>query len=329
MSNRVPLSVVDLMPHRDGAPQSETVAETVTAAQAAERAGFTRYWIAEHHNSLGLSSSATVVVMAEVAAATSAIRVGAGGIMLPNHSPYVVAEQFGTLDAFHPGRIDLGLGRAPGTDPWTAQALRRTKEGAKDFPQEVVEILGYLGEPRPGQHVQAHPGQGSNVPVYLLGSSTYGATLAAQLGRPYVFAAHFAPQQMHEALDAYRSQFRPSAVLDEPYAIVAAGAIVAETDERARYLATSTQQRFATLARGDMRFLPPVEDLTAVTSPRERQIVDQMLSETAIGSPSTVVDALEDLQHRTDADEIMLMTETYDIADRVRSHELLGEAWNA
>lgn len=326
-SPSIPLSVVDLMPSRDGESPSQTMADTLELARAAETAGYRRYWIAEHHNSEGLASSATVVVMAEVAAATERIRVGAGGIMLPNHAPYVVAEQFGTLEAFHPGRIDLGLGRAPGTDPFTSQALQRSAAGAAEFPQEVAQVRAFLGPVAPDQRVRALPGQNSNVPVFILGSSTYGATLAAQLGLPYVFASHFAPDQLLVALDAYRSGFHPSAVLDRPHAILAAGAVVAETDERARRIFTAMQRRFLTLIRGRMQFLPPVEDIDAIWSPAERQAVGSMLRESHVGSPTTVRAGLADLVERTQADELMLMTETWDLADRIRSYELLADTW--
>lgn len=212
---------------------------------------------------------------------------------------------------------------------WTSQALHRTAQNVNQFPQQVQEILGYLDDARTGQHVRALPGQGSHVPVHILGSSTFGATLAAQLGLPYVFASHFAPQQMMEALDAYRAGFRPSEVLDKPHAIVAAGAVVADTGEKARRVFTSMQQRFATLASGNMRLLPPVDDIEKVWDPQQRHIVTSMLAEAQVGSPTTVRDGLADLQSRTGADELMLMTETWDIADRVRNYELLGDVWNA
>ncbi|MFJ7498057.1 LLM class flavin-dependent oxidoreductase [Streptomyces sp. NPDC097727] len=324
----IPLSVVDLMPFPKGHSATRTMSDTLAVARAADAAGYHRYWIAEHHNAAGLASSATVVVIAEVAAATERIRVGAGGIMLPNHTPYVVAEQFGTLAAFHPGRIDLGLGRAPGTDPWTVRALRRGT-GADDFPREVAQVREYLGPARPTQRVRAIPGQGSEVPVFILGSSTFGAALAAQEGLPYVFASHFAPDQLLLALDTYRSNFRPSAVLDKPYAIVAAGTVVAETDEKARHLFTAMQRRFLTLVRGNMEFLPPVEDIDAIWTPAEREAVGAMLRESHVGSPAAVRKSLAELVERTRADELILMSETWDLEDRIRSYELLAEAWHA
>lgn len=325
-SANIPLSAVDLMPFRKGDDASRAMSDTLATARAADAAGYHRYWIAEHHNAEGLASSATTVVMAEVAAATERIRVGAGGIMLPNHAPYMVAEQFGTLAAFHPGRIDLGLGRAPGTDPWTVRALRRGSD-AKDFPAEVAQVRDHLGPARPTQRVRAIPGQGSEVPVYILGSSTYGAALAAQEGLPYVFASHFAPDQLLLALDTYRSNFRPSAVLDEPYAIVSAGAVVADTDAEARRVFTSMQQRFLTLVRGNMQFLPPVDDIDALWNPAERAAVEGMLRESHVGSPTTVREELTELAKRTGADELMIMSEAWDLKDRIRSHELLAEAW--
>ncbi|MGD7731586.1 LLM class flavin-dependent oxidoreductase [Propionibacteriaceae bacterium G57] len=326
-SARIPLSVVDLMPSRESDPYTRTMSDTLAFAQGVEKAGYHRYWVAEHHNSEALASSATVVVMAEVAAATSTIRVSAGGIMLPNHAPYVVAEQFGTLDAFHPGRIDLGLGRAPGTDPWTSRVLQRDAGAASSFPDEVSLVQAWLGPVQPGQHVQALPGQGSNVPIYILGSSTFGASLAAQRGLPYVFASHFAPDHLMTALDLYRTNFRASEHLDRPYAIVAANAVVADTDERARYLFTAMQQRFALLARGQMKFVPPVDDIETVWSPEEKAVVNRMLAESHVGSPTTVRDGLDDLVERTRADELMLSAETWDLGDRVRSFELLADAW--
>ncbi|MGW5152618.1 LLM class flavin-dependent oxidoreductase [Rhodococcus koreensis] len=327
-SRNIPLSVVDLMPFRKGDSPSQAMADTLALAQATEAAGYHRYWIAEHHNSRGLVSSATVVVMAEVAAATTSIRVGAGGIMLPNHAPYVVAEQFGTLAAFHPDRIDLGLGRAPGTDPWTIRALRRKVDAGEDFPREVAEVRTYLAPSRPSQRVHAIPGQGSGVPVFVLGSSTFGAALAAQEGLPFVFASHFAPQQLERALETYRSRFRPSANLEQPHAIVSAGAVVADTDSEARRLFTSMQRRFLTLVRGNMEFLPPVPDIDALWSPAERQAVGSMLAEAQVGSPATVRKGLTELAERTGADELMLMTETWDLEDRIRSYQLLADTWS-
>lgn len=254
-NQQIPFSVLDLMPTRKDRSHTQTMRYTLEAAQAVERFGFSRYWVAEHHNAGSLLSSATVVVMAEIAAATERIRVGSGGIMLPNHAPYVVAEQFGTLEAFHPGRIDLGLGRAPGTDPMTAQALRRDDSAAAHFPAEVQEIMGYLGSPSPMRRVHAIPGQGSNVPLYILGSSTFGASLAAQLGLPFAFASHFAPAALAEAINLYRTNFTPSRVLSEPYVIVGAAAMLADTDEQARRLFTTMQQHFLVLFAA-ARFTP-------------------------------------------------------------------------
>jgi luciferase family oxidoreductase group 1 len=272
----------------------------------------------------GIASAATAVVLAHVAAGTSTIRVGAGGIMLPNHAPLVVAEQFGTLESLHPGRIDLGLGRAPGTDPVTARALRRS--GALDadtFPQDVVELLAYFDEPSPGQAVRAVPGAGLRVPVWILGSSLFGAQLAAALGLPYAFASHFAPAAMMQALELYRGTFRPSAQLERPYAMIGVNVFAAETDDEGRRLMTSVQQAFARLRRGRPGPLPPpVDDVATVLSPLEQAMVHEALSVAAVGSPESVRRSLAALVRRTGADELMITSQIHDHAARLRSHEI-------
>ena len=304
MSSNVKISVLDLMPHRPDQSQHQTMLNTIDAARAAESYGYERFWVAEHHNAGSLLSSATVVVMAEIAAATERIRVGSGGIMLPNHAPYVVAEQFGTLNAFHPGRIDLGVGRAPGTDPMTAAALRRDDSAAMSFPAEVQQL---------------------KVPLYILGSSLFGAQLAAQLGLPYAFASHFAPAMLQEAVDTYRANFKPSEHLEQPYVMVGATAMLADTDERARYLYTSQQQHFLGVVRGNLSFAPPVEDMDAVWTDAEKMHIERMTAEAIVGSPATAQARIEDLVARTGADELIVMTEAWEHEDRLRSYELLSQ----
>ena len=321
----IPFSVLDLMPTRPDDSHAQTMRKTVQAAQAAERFGFNRFWVAEHHNAGSLLSSATVVVMAELAAATERIRVGSGGIMLPNHAPYVVAEQFGTLNAFHPGRIDLGVGRAPGTDPMTAAALRRDDSAAMSFPSEVQQLQRFLGEPSPMHRVHAIPGQGSNVPLYILGSSLFGAQLAAQLGLPYAFASHFAPAMLQEAVDTYRANFKPSEHLEQPYVMVGATAMLADTDEQARYLYTTQQQHFLGVVRGNLSFAPPVEDMDAIWTDSEKMHIERMTAEAIVGSPTTAQARIEDLVARTGADELIVMTEAWEHEDRLRSYELLSQ----
>ena len=325
MSSNVKISVLDLMPHRPDQRQHQTMLNTIDAARAAESYGYERFWVAEHHNAGSLLSSATVVVMAEIAAATERFRVGSGGIMLPNHAPYVVAEQFGTLNAFHPGRIDLGVGRAPGTDPMTAAALRRDDSAAMSFPAEVQQLQRFLGEPSPMHRVHAIPGQGSKVPLYILGSSLFGAQLAAQLGLPYAFASHFAPAMLQEAVDTYRANFKPSEHLEQPYVMVGATAMLADTDERARYLYTTQQQHFLGVVRGNLSFAPPVEDMDAVWTDAEKMHVERMTTEAIVGSPATAQARIEDLVARTGADELIVMTEAWEHEDRLRSYELLSQ----
>jgi luciferase family oxidoreductase group 1 len=291
-------------------------------AQHAERLGYRRYWLAEHHGMPGIASAATAVVIGHIAAGTRTIRVGAGGIMLPNHAPLVIAEQFGTLEALFPGRIDLGVGRAPGTDRQTAHALRRTLAGDVDgFPQDVLELQGYLGPHQPGA-VRAVPGADTNVPIWILGSSLYGAQLAAALGLPYAFASHFAPAQLLQAIELYRSSFQPSPALQKPYVMLGFTAIAASTDEEARFLATSLEQAVVNLRSGRPGLLPrPVAGLR--WSSAERALLDDFLACSAIGSRATVQRGLESFVQRTGADEVMIATQIFDPAARLRSIELV------
>jgi luciferase family oxidoreductase group 1 len=293
--------------------------------------GYQRYWLAEHHNMPSVASAATSVVIGYVAGGTSTIRVGAGGIMLPNHAPLVIAEQFGTLASLYPGRIELGLGRAPGTDQVTSYALRRNLAGDVDsFPQDVVELMNYFRPAEAGQRVRAVPGAGLNVPVWILGSSLFGAQLAAALGLSYAFASHFAPAQMMEAIEIYRSRFRPSEHLARPHVMLGVNVIAADTDEEARFLRTSHLQVFVNLRRGQLGPVPPpVKGFEEQLSPMDRAGVEQMLSCSIIGSPETVRRGLESFIARTGADELMVVTNTYDHAARLRSYALTAEARDA
>jgi luciferase family oxidoreductase group 1 len=319
------LSVLDLAPVPEGSDVSQALANTLDLARHAERLGFHRYWLAEHHNMEGIASAATSVVIGAVAGATSTIRVGAGGIMLPNHAPLVIAEQFGTLAALYPGRIDLGLGRAPGTDQITARALRRTLNAeVDDFPNDVLELLAYFDDPRPEQRVRAVPGAGLKVPIWILGSSTYGAQLAAMLGLPYAFASHFAPQELDRALELYRRNFRPSKWLAEPRAMAGLNVVAAETDAEARVLFTSLQQAFVNLRLGTPGKLPrPRADFEL--DPTARAMLDSALSCAVVGSPATVKAGLEAFAARTRADELIVTAQIWDHAARVRSFEILAE----
>ena len=321
----IPFSVLDLAPIARGNTAGDALRNALSLARHAEKLGYNRYWLAEHHNMVGIASAATAVVIAHVAAGTSTIRVGSGGIMLPNHSPLVIAEQFGTLEALHPGRIDLGLGRAPGTDQRTLRALRRAPEAAENFPQDVLELQAYFGPLQPGQHVQAVPGTGLNVPLWILGSSLFGAQLAAMLGLPFGFASHFAPDALMQALDIYRSRFRPSAQLQKPHAMVGISAVVADTDAEARYLFTSHQQSFANIFRGTRGQLPPpIDDIEAYWSPMEKQEASRMLGCAFVGSPDTVRRDLQAFIARTGADELMVAGSVFDHEKRLRSFELLA-----
>ncbi|WP_186397433.1 LLM class flavin-dependent oxidoreductase [Stappia sp. TSB10GB4] len=316
-------SLLDLAPVPEGRTAADALANTIDLARKAEAVGYHRYWLAEHHNMPGIASAATAVVIGQVAAATKTIRVGAGGIMLPNHSPLVIAEQFGTLATLFPGRIDLGLGRAPGTDMATARALRRHMAGEDNFPQDVVDLIAYLGDPSEGGPVRAIPGEGTHVPVWILGSSLYGAQLAAAFGLPYAFASHFAPAMLEEALAVYRSTFRPSDQLAEPRVMVAAGVFVADTDTEARYLRSSQVLSFARLRSGRPGKLPaPVEDVTAEIPPHLLAQVDQALSVSATGSPDTVRRGLGAILERYRPDELIVTGMIHDHAARVRSFEL-------
>lgn len=322
----IPFSVLDLAPVPDGVDVADALANTIDLAQLAERLGFHRYWLAEHHNMPGIASAATAVVIGQVAAATKTMRIGAGGIMLPNHAPLVIAEQFGTLDAFFPGRIDLGLGRAPGTDMLTARALRRNLEaGVDNFPQDVVELIDYFDTPDEPRRVRAYPGHGRGVPVWILGSSTYGAQLAAMLGLPYSFASHFAPTDMEHALDIYRSRFQPNALLENPYVMMGVNVVAADTDEEARYLFSSLQQAFVNLRSGRPGKLPaPVENYMETLDPQAIGMLNHALSCAIVGSPETVKTGVEAFIRRTGADEIIVTAQIHDHAKRRRSFEILA-----
>ncbi|MVW75911.1 LLM class flavin-dependent oxidoreductase [Pseudomonas xionganensis] len=322
-----PFSILDLAPMRDDeAGPGPALQRSLALAQHAERLGFARYWVAEHHNMEGIASSATAVLLGYLAAGTQTLRLGSGGIMLPNHAPLVVAEQFGTLAALYPGRIELGLGRAPGSDQQTARALRRDRLGsADDFPADVDELQALLGPRQPGQQVIAMPGMDSQVPIWLLGSSLFSAQLAAQKGLPYAFAAHFAPRYLHQALRVYRDNFQPSAVLDKPYAMVAVPLIAAPTDEEAEFLATTAFQRVLALMRGQSLVLrPPVESMAGRWLPHEQQAVGDFLGLAVIGGPEKVRARLEILLEQTGADELMFTGDLYQHAHRLRSFEIVA-----
>jgi luciferase family oxidoreductase group 1 len=328
----IPFSVLDLAPVGQGSDSAQALRNSLDLARHAERLGFHRYWLAEHHNMPGIASAATSVVIGHVAAGTSRIRVGAGGIMLPNHAPLVIAEQFGTLDALFPGRIDLGIGRAPGTDQLTARALRRTLNGDVDsFPDDVVELLGYFRADAVQQPVRAIPGAGARLEVWMLGSSLFGAQLAASMGLPYAFASHFAPSQLDHALTLYRARFRPSPAHPRPHVMVAANVIVADTDEEAQLLLTSLQQAFVALRSGRPGLLPPpLPGFEASLAPDERALLDHVLSCSFVGAPETVRRGLEGFLARTRPDELMVTAQVHDHAARVRSFErvaALRERW--
>ncbi|GAA1879530.1 LLM class flavin-dependent oxidoreductase [Lapillicoccus jejuensis] len=335
MSTRAGLAVLDLVPVAEGRTAAEAVEETVVAARAAEAAGYGRYWMAEHHSFPGVASSATAILVGHVADHTSRIRVGSGGIMLPNHAPLVVAEQFGTLETMHPGRIDLGLGRAPGTDPVTAHALRRVEDAAVDFGSEVRQVIDYLGPVSEHARVRAVPGEGTNVPVWVLGSSHGGAQVAGALGLPYAFASHFAPRMLLSALEVYRSGFRaadPDArpgALAAPRAMAAVNAVVADTREKAQRIWGSHLQRVRGIVTGRRALLPPPTDgdPTAGWSPQEKAAVEQMTAVSFVGTPAEVRAGLDDFVDATGVDEVIVATAAYDVQDRVRSLELLAEAW--
>jgi len=323
----VPFSVLDLSNIIQGGSAADALHRSRELARHAEALGYRRFWLAEHHNMPGIASAATAVAIAHVAAGTSTIRIGSGGIMLPNHSPLVIAEQFGTLASLFPGRIDLGLGRAPGTDQPTARALRRGAADTSDrFPQDVVELQSYFQPAVPGQVVQAVPGAGLDIPIWILGSSLFGAQLAAALGLPFGFASHFAPDHLDQALTIYRHQFRPSVQLKKPHALAAIGVVAAETDAAAARLATSLQQSFVLLRRGTPAPLPPpVDRMDGLWTPIERAGVEHAFREAVVGSPETVERGLQAFLERTRVDELMVTAAIYDQAARLRSFELVAQ----
>jgi luciferase family oxidoreductase group 1 len=322
-SQSLPISVLDLIPSRAGEPASSAIAQSVELARHVEQLGYKRYWVAEHHSIQGLVCSATPILIGHIAAATKKIRVGSGGVMLPNHAPLVVAEQFGTLESMYPGRIDLGLGRAPGGDFQTMRALRRgLAQDGEDFPALLEELRTYLGPEKPGQLVKAIPGQNSNVPITLLGSSDFSAQLAAALGLPFAFAAHFAPDALYAAAQFYRERFQPSEVLQTPYLLIAAQVIAAETDAAARRLFTTPQQRFLRLIRGEsLELLPPVDSMEPLWSDIEKAAVENRLGAAIVGSDATVQAGLEKLVNDTHANEVIVVTDTYEHSDRIDSYE--------
>lgn len=322
----IPFSVLDLAFVTQDSTPADALRHTLDLAQHAERWGYRRFWVAEHHNMIGIASAATSVVIGHVAGGTTTIRVGAGGIMLPNHAPLVIAEQFGTLETLYPGRIDLGLGRAPGTDGRTLRSLRRDPLSSDQFPQDVMELQSFFGPLQPGQAVQAVPGVGLNIPIWILGSSLFGAQLAAAMGLPYAYAAHFAPTYLKEALEIYRAQFKPSPQLDRPYAMIGINAIAAASDAEARRLFTSSQQAFTNMLRGKRgKLQPPIDDIDTYWLPGEKMQASAMLARAVVGSVETVGNALRTFVKETNADELMIVSAIYDHAARLRSYELFSE----
>ncbi|HVA30506.1 MAG TPA: LLM class flavin-dependent oxidoreductase [Gaiellaceae bacterium] len=320
-----PFSILDLAPIVEGATVSDALRNSLDLAQHAERWGYGRFWLAEHHNATGIASAATSVLIAHIGAGTTTIRLGAGGIMLPNHSPLVIAEQFGTLEALYPGRIDLGLGRAPGTDQLTMLALRRDHPGSDTFPQDVLELQALLGDPQPDQPLRAIPGIGSKVPLWILGSSLYGAQLAAALGLPYAFASHFAPDALLPALELYRRRFQPSEQLQRPHAMVAANVVAADDDATAHRLFTSAQQSFTNVLRGRRGQLPPpIDDIETYWTPSEKVQAMSMLRRSFVGSAQTVREGLERFVEETAADELIVASAIHDHQARLHSYELLA-----
>jgi luciferase family oxidoreductase group 1 len=323
----IPLSILDLVTYPEGGTLGEAFEASRELARHAETLGYKRYWIAEHHNLEGIASSATVVLMGYIAGATKSIRVGSGGIMLPNHAPFIVAEQVGTLETMYPGRIDLGLGRAPGTDPLTMRALRRHSDGS-NFDAEVAELVSYFAAAKPGQAVKAIPGAGLDIPVWILGSSLYSAHLAAAIGRPYAFASHFAPGDLIEALAVYRREFRASPVLASPHVMVGVPVVAAQSDERAEFLATTMIQRSLGILRGQRSALrPPVPQIEC--SPAERAAIAERMALFAVGGPKRVAEGLQQIVDATGADELILVSETFDRADRLESFRVIRDACRA
>jgi luciferase family oxidoreductase group 1 len=326
--NEIALSMLDLVAVREGGTVADALQIALRTVQHAESLGFKRYWVAEHHNMAGIASSATAVLVGHLAGGTKTIRVGSGGIMLPNHAPLVVAEAFGTLAELYPNRIDLGLGRAPGTDQATMRALRRDRaEAESDFPRDVAELQHLLSAPQAGQRLIAMPGAGTNVPIWLLGSSLFSAKLAAERGLPYAFASHFAPRLLLQALDVYRSNFRPSETLTKPYVVVGLPLIAAPTDDEAQYLASSTYQRVLGILTGDRRrLLPPIEDYMPQRHPQERAAIADFLACAVVGGPDTVRAGLTAMAEATQADEFMLVCDVFDPSLRLRSLDIAATA---
>nr|WP_048601987.1 LLM class flavin-dependent oxidoreductase [Rubeoparvulum massiliense] len=323
----IPLSILDLSPISEGKTAADAFHNSLDLAQHGDDWGFQRYWVAEHHNTPSVGSSATSVLIGYIAGGTKRIRVGSGGIMLPNHAPLMIAEQFGTLESLYPGRIDLGLGRAPGTDQITARALRRDRNGGQSFPDLLAELMAYF-QPAEGDPVRAIPGEGMEIPIWLLGSSDFSARLAGELGLPFAFAGHFSPDFILPALEIYRHHFRPSTVLEQPYAMVGVNVIAADHDDEAQYLATSLYQSFLQLVRRTPKPIqPPVKNLDALWDSFERDAVERSLSSTIIGGPETVQQKLQALLDATQADEIMINTSTYEHTDRIHSYEIVKKIW--
>ncbi|UUQ67516.1 LLM class flavin-dependent oxidoreductase [Pseudomonas fuscovaginae UPB0736] len=323
----VKFSTLDLVPVRQDGSPAQSLRNSLDLARHVEKLGYTRFWVAEHHNMDGIASSATSVLLAYLAGGTSSIRVGSGGVMLPNHAPLVIAEQFGTLESLYPGRIDLGLGRAPGSDQMTAHALRRERSGSSDdFPEDVAELMKYLGPRTPDQRVIAVPGTGTQVPIWLLGSSLFSAQLAGERGLPYAFASHFAPRYVHEAIRVYRNHFKPSEVLDKPYVMLGVPLVAADTDEQADYLATSVYQRILALMRGQsLMQRAPVPSMDGLWLPHEKEAVASFLGLAMVGSPQKIRAKLEVLIEQTQADELIFTCDLYEHADRLHSYELLSQ----
>ena len=323
----IPLSILDLAPVPEGATPGDALRRSRDLAAHAERWGYNRFWLAEHHNMVGIASAATSVAIGYVLGGTNRIRVGSGGVMLPNHAPLVIAEQFGTLEALYPGRVDLGLGRAPGTDGFTLRALRRSPEAAETFPRDVMELQALFAEAGPEQRVRAVPGAGLKVPLWILGSSLFGAQLAAMLGLPFAFASHFAPEHLLEALAIYRERFEPSEQLDRPYAMVGCNVVAADTTLEARRLFTSAQQSFVNLVRGTRgRLRPPIDDIETYWTPPEKAHVSRMMSCAFVGTGPEVGEQLRSFQAETGADELIVAAAIYDHAARLRSYETLAQA---